>query len=187
MSNPEMREPDEVKKSDEIRRAIEEENPQLKKPFEEWSDKEKTDFVYRTGRHAFNNFVNKCPGGSAEKNLLEVVDLSPKERWKYSEEKIAEEVATGRHSERYFKEPYRQFFDNIREALVKNGVNIEEFAKRNELREALDQNEQFAKDEDERKKFRNECMDVSARITLDFMPAFLDLIDSGYTKYDLAQ
>jgi hypothetical protein len=186
-SNPESQKP---KESDEMRRKIEEDFPQLEKPFEKWSDLEKFNFA----NGLFNNFFYNCPGGSQEKRILsgkqDNPDIPIQEAEGKNDERVAEEIKSGRHSERFYKETYRQFFSNIRYAFEKNGINVEEFSRRNELKAELarkidmwghqrkDKNEEY-------KKMVEEHTDLWAKNTLESMSVFLDLIDSGYAPYDL--
>ena len=183
----------ETRKSDEMRGELEEKCPFfIEKPFGEWSFEEKKSFGDECCKIS-NNFWIKTPGwpkDDEEEWMGEDFDVPMKDAG--GGEKPTSASA---HSEKFLNESYRQFYENIKQALENRGVDIEGLIKKCGsllgLRQKLDKHMKsllkkgVEEPDDEFHKISDMTSEVVAGIDIDIMPAFFDLIDSGYTQYDL--
>ncbi len=89
------------------------------------------------------------------------------------------------------KKSEKQFHENIRRALINNGVNIDEIKKlvkrRLKINDILNQGLTREKDPVKFQKIGDEDTDGRVRMQILFLPAIYDLIDSGYTKIELSK
>ena len=102
-----------------------------------------------------------------------------------TDEMIAEEVSFGEGSEKYYNGSSAQFNKNIRDCLLKNGVNLEELKiilKKNEEYRGLmlDDPERYVKE-----GVQKQAIDNMGPFYLAVIPSILDLIDEGYTLFEL--
>jgi len=184
MQSPENHESAKIK-SEQFVKKLEERAPYVKKPFAEWSVEERADFPCH-----FNNFIHKTPGGEKAEYSKdrEDFDLPIKEVDKWSEKQIADSVARGIHSEKYFNTTVRQYYEDIKYYLVNSGIDVKDFSKRN--RERMGCNDKMLglkRGSQEYKEMSKLEVNLRAQLMLEALPAFLDLLDSGYTEIDLSR
>lgn len=155
-----------------------------KKPLEEWSDKERENFISRCIIRHCNNFFEKVSVQlrTAGYDQVNVSDVPIKiQRGKYAASKLKE----GAYSKKFYNNSLKDFYQDIERALINKGVDINDLVKmlnrKQELRElAVCNYEKFDSN------FRKEEEDVLLRVHIVLLPAMLDLIDSGYTEHELS-
>lgn len=142
------------------------------KPFEQWSEDEKSGLA-----GLLNNFYMNVPGGAdTYEGRLKIgvpVDLLDK-IYPYD---VVEEMSKPlryRLSNKRLRESKREFQKNIEQAFIKSGIDMKELKKRTEkFIEAV--------------KKQRQDEDSQDWINVNSLPAIFDLLDSGYTIYDLTR
>jgi len=185
MDSTERREPEEPKKSDEIKEKLLRIYPWIEKPFEQWSDDEKGRFMGFS-----NNFYRYLPGGPAlEGNYLNGKrDISIREASDMNDELVEHDVRVGIHSEKYLNGTFSQFIENIKNSLIGHGIDVNDLA--NKVKLSYSYRKVALKlqiDSPEWEELAKKEADLQANYLLEILPVFLDLIDSGYTELDLMQ
>ena len=164
VSDEKFEEEPKIRESDQLRKKIEDADINIDKPLDQWSEVEKNKL-----RNLLNNFYMKVPGGALTNRKTkglkpESFDMLTKE--KYSPEDLAGIMngpAEWRFSEKYLNESQRQLQENIKQALISNGLDMEKL-------------------QEKRTKGDKNLIDW---INLNSLPAIFDLLDEGYTIYDL--
>ncbi|MCX6722194.1 MAG: hypothetical protein NTY04_03315 [Candidatus Staskawiczbacteria bacterium] len=133
----------------------------INKPFDQWTEEERRFF-----NNLLNNFCLNVPGGTRARDLPELESYDTPMKEGESPDYITTRT-TGplewRLSEKYLNQTPRQFHEDIKQALTKSGINMDELAKK-------------SKTHDENSRLW---------INLNSLPAIFDLLESGYTLYDL--
>lgn len=186
MENPEEinKSEQEPKGADYLRKQFEA-LPYLKKPFGEWSDENKEDFLER---NKWNNFMSTTFPVALSGSLSQD-KRSYKEVYKRTDEGIAQEVESNEHSWKYYNGSVGEFYDNVKTALQKSGANVEELRERAErnatIWEIFTEDPQKFMNDKEFEEMRKERIDNLVLFYLATLPALFNLIDSGYTEIEL--
>lgn len=176
----------EPKRSDEFRKQIEEEHPQLQKRFEEMTEEEKGDLMV-----LFNNFYNKVPYGQIydiDQETTEKLDVPVKEAYGWDSERLAKLLNRGDYSlsEKFVNGSLKQFYTDIRLAIMNSGVDIDDFENKSKRLSEL-RSKRYDREEKLTKEEALEEPELMAWINFTVIPAVMDLIDSGYNRSDLTQ
>jgi len=155
-----------TKGSDRLRKKIEDLGININKPLDQLSETERYSLL-----HLLNNFYMKVPGGAKTSENPHMKKLKPGYFDLPMREKFDPKELDGRmsgplewkFSEKYLNESQRQLQENIKQALINRGVDMEELER----------------------KIKSEDKDLVDWINLNSLPAIFDLLDGGYNIYDL--